>query len=190
MKKLKNKLFAFCLAPLFAAAPLVAEEAKAPQKQEVVSEAQVEELSSLIAKRLELAKELAVYKWNNKQPIDDQAKEKEFLAKIEEKAAAKGLDVNVAKSFFTSQMEAEKSIHIQEFEKWVEDGVHKHEKAVSVDELNAKMQECDNQILDVLSKKSADLVDAKKKENLRIMISKALKESHFSRESIDSATGF
>lgn len=190
----KKRLLALFVAPILAATPLLAEETKEAPKQEVVvnkeNSKQVQELGQLIAKRLELSKQLAIYKWNNQIAIDEPKKEEAFLASMEEKASKKGLDPKIVRSFFQSQIEAAKDIKIQAFEKWVKEGVHKHEEVINLDETVAKIQECDDQLLNIISSNTQDLLDQKSKDKIRVMVSKVLKASKFSRDCIDSATNF
>ncbi|PCI95381.1 chorismate mutase AroQ, gamma subclass [Candidatus Aerophobetes bacterium] len=188
----KKRLLALCIVPLLAAAPILADSAKEAPKQEIVvdSKKKVEELSQLMAKRLDLFKKLAAYKWNNKIPIDEPKKEEAFLIAIEEKAEEKGVDPKIARAFFQSQLEAAKSIKIKAFEKWVKEDIHMHKEVVNIDETNSLIEECDNELLDAMEEKSQDLKDQKRKDHLRVMISKALKESQFPRDCIDSATNF
>lgn len=190
----KNRLLAFAIAPLLAASPILADDVKEPVKKEIVQEVKesekLDEVSSLIAKRLDLAKKLATHKWNNQLPIDEPQKEEAFLNEIEKKAEEKGLDPKIARAFFTSQIEAAKAIGIQNFEKWVAEDIHKHKEVVNFDETSKEMQQCDELLIEAMSKKAQDLNDKKRREAFRVMISKALKDSKFSRECIDSATNF
>ncbi|MCH9631377.1 MAG: hypothetical protein S4CHLAM37_14000 [Chlamydiia bacterium] len=188
----KKRLLALCVAPLLAASPILAESDEKAPKQEIVvdNKGKVDEMSQLMAKRLDLYKKLATYKWNNKVPIDEPKKEEAFLIAIEEKAESKGVDPRIARAFFESQLEAAKSIKIQAFEQWVKEDVHKHDEVVNIEETNTLIEECDDELLNIMSQKSKDLKDQKRKDHLKVMISKALKESHIPRDCIDSATNF
>ena len=74
--------------------------------------------------------------------------------------------------------------------KWVLEDVHKHEENIDLEQTRVEFSKLDDLLLDAMKKRSSSLYDQKKKDEFRVMISKALKDSHFSRETIDSATNF
>ena len=114
----KKKLLTLFVGPLLATSPILAEDVKEVKQVEVAkTQEQIDEVSELIAKRLELAGKIATYKWNNKVAIDEPQKEEIFLNEIEQKAEQKGVDPKLARAFFLSQIEATKAACIQNFEK-------------------------------------------------------------------------
>ena len=161
--------------------------ATAKQKAVLEAPAQVS-LYSLLSERLELSKKLATSYWNEKTPIDDLKKEEAFINTIEQKASQMGLDKNEVTEFFKAQMDASKMICIENFEVWIKNDLHKHEKSAEASTIEAQMEAIDAQILQHLSGSKENL--NKEKASFKQAISKDLESKGFSREVIDSSTQF
>lgn len=90
------------------------------RKQEIAC---IEEIFSLISKRLEIASEIAKWKWNHRIPINTRDKKKNLLNQLVEEVGNQ-IDIRFGKSIIISQIDAEKSLQIQSFENWVANEVY------------------------------------------------------------------
>lgn len=140
-------------------------------------------LASLIIERLEMAELIAEIKWNATQPIDNPEEEAAFMQRILTKAEPLSLDKNLVTEFFAAQIEASKMIHIEKFQAWVVEGVHKHAATSDLDILDKRMQEIDKEIL-------LDLKNIGNKDLFKKQIIKTMQSMGYSRDVIDSATSF
>ena len=77
-----------------------------------------ETVLSLLSKRLDLAADVARYKWNLKADIEDSAREQLIIKKLVADATAKGLPADWSEQFFRAQIEASKSVQRQLFGEW------------------------------------------------------------------------
>ncbi len=84
--------------------------------------AKAETLFQLINERLSYMKDVAAFKWVNKKPIEDKAREEVVIQKTAEAAGKEGLDVESAKGFFRVQIEAAKVIQNQFHDTWKKNG--------------------------------------------------------------------
>lgn len=78
---------------------------------------------SLISRRLEIASEIAKWKWNHRIPIDIRDKKKNLLAQLVEEVGNQ-IDIQFGKSIIISQLNAEKTLQIQLFENWITEEVY------------------------------------------------------------------
>jgi chorismate mutase len=67
----------------------------------------------LVSQRLDLAEQVALYKWQNNQSIDDPVREAALLASVAAQANASGLSVQFAQQFFQDQINASKIIQVR-----------------------------------------------------------------------------
>ena len=79
-------------------------------------------LTEAMAERLALMAPVAAYKWNAGRPIEDLAREQVVLDKVVESAVAKGVDVDLARSFFQAQISAAKLVQQRHFDLWRAEG--------------------------------------------------------------------
>ncbi len=77
-----------------------------------------ETVLSLLSKRLDLAADVARYKWNQKADIEDSAREQLIIKKLVTDATAKDLPADWSEQFFRAQIEASKSVQRQLFDDW------------------------------------------------------------------------
>lgn len=161
------------------------------QSQQVVVEDQKQlgTIASLMVERMELSKDLAIYKWNHTLPIDELESEKAFLAQLLEKATSSNLDPKFVQSFFRAQIEASKMINIENFENWVNTNIHKHEYSPNSAVLQKKIQEIDEKLF-VTLKDVYVVLSGSQKETFKVELVKMLQDKGFSRDVIDSATHF
>jgi chorismate mutase-like protein len=78
----------------------------------------VDRLAAIVAERLKLAYDVAEYKWNTGQAIEDKPREQAILDGLVEKAAHAGVPAERAKDFFRAQIEASKVVQRQLFAEW------------------------------------------------------------------------
>lgn len=83
----------------------------------------IEEIFSLISRRLEIASEIAKWKWNHRIPIDIRDKKKNLLAQLI-KEIGNQMDTQFGKSIIISQLNAEKTLQIHLFENWIAEEVY------------------------------------------------------------------
>lgn len=79
-------------------------------------------LAALVDERLGLMPEVARYKWNRKQPIEDLPREQALLESIKTQAPGYGLDPARAVAFFAAQIEASKLLQRELFFAWEASG--------------------------------------------------------------------
>lgn len=150
---------------------------------------QLNTLASLMVERMELSKDLAIYKWNNTLPIDELESEQAFLKEMLEKTTSSNLDAKFVKNFFNAQIEASKTINIENFETWVNKNIHKHDYTPDSLALQKKIQDIDEKLVLAL-KDIYTAFSGPQKEVLKVTLGKILKNKGFSRDVIDSATHF
>jgi chorismate mutase len=78
----------------------------------------VEQLLQAQVRRLELMHDVARWKWNRGQAIEDPAREEALLQAILPQCEAAGLGVDFARSFFRAQMDAAKQVQEEDFQAW------------------------------------------------------------------------
>ncbi len=77
-----------------------------------------ERLLDRIEARLDLMTDVARWKWNAKQPIDDPQRESTLLVRIVEKARELGINPAFAAAFFRDQFESAKLVQRARFREW------------------------------------------------------------------------
>jgi chorismate mutase len=86
---------------------------------------QSDSLDALVAstaQRLELAKTVALAKWDSGGKVEDPAREKQVIENAEKDAQAKGLDPAAVGDFFRAQIEANKLIQYSLLSGWLAEG--------------------------------------------------------------------
>jgi chorismate mutase-like protein len=78
----------------------------------------LEPLRRLIDERLMLAPDVARYKWNHHQPIEDAAREGELIAKLGHQASDLGVPQTWSEDFFRAQIQASKTLQNELFQGW------------------------------------------------------------------------
>lgn len=105
----KIETFCFCLFIFIAAVPTYANE----EATEALNP-----LFEVMAKRLSIMKDVALYKWHNHLQVEDLYREERILERTTEKAISLGLQPASSRNFFQMQMDAAKAIQIAWHEKW------------------------------------------------------------------------
>lgn len=86
-------------------------------------ESGLDALRKLLIERLALMEQVAAYKWNQRLPIEDPAREANVLNATLARSRAAGLDDGLARRFIVAQMEAAKFVQRYYFETWRKEGV-------------------------------------------------------------------
>lgn len=116
-------------------------------KQEIAC---IEQIFSLISRRLEIASEIAKWKWNHRIPIDIRYKKKNLLAQVV-KGVGNQIDTQFGKSIIISQLNAEKTLQIHLFENWIAEEVYLVPlPSCDLTSLEKTMFEIDKKIIDQL----------------------------------------
>jgi chorismate mutase len=111
------------------------------------------QLVELSTKRLYVAREVALFKWDNKQAVEDKAREAVVIKTSVEEASAKGLYADFVARFFSDQIEANKVVQYALLAKWTQDGQAPDEPRASLEnsirpELDLLQTEFVDQLID------------------------------------------
>lgn len=101
--------FVFVCAALMLASPAQAQNASDPR---------LLRLLGLMQQRLDVAQDVAMYKWNAKAAIDDPVREQQILEALARQAPQYGLEPKLALDFFAAQIIAGKMIQTALFKEW------------------------------------------------------------------------
>lgn len=107
-------IFLLCTCPLFSSV-VNQNEARLTKRDKDC----IQNLFSLFHHRLQIARDIAKWKWNYRLPIDDRDKEKRLMKEILQQALEEGIDMQLCTSVIMSQIIAAKSVQIQSFEDWI-----------------------------------------------------------------------
>lgn len=108
-------IYLLCTYPLFSS---VMEHGEARLTRE--DKACIQEIFSLLHNRLQIARDIAKWKWNYRLPIDERDKEKTLMKQLLLQALDDGVDMQFCTSIIMSQIIAAKAVQIQSFEDWIE----------------------------------------------------------------------
>jgi len=89
-----------------------------PRLPEPEVRASLDELLTLIERRLAVAPLVARAKWNSGAPIDDPARERQILDRVTAQAQQASVDAALARAFFQSQFDAGKLIQRHLHQQW------------------------------------------------------------------------
>lgn len=103
---------------LFIAQPAAAQDNTPAAQATQCATQPIEHVLTLMKQRLELARDVARYKWNTQGKIEDLAREQMIIAGLEQQAVNQGLPADWAKRFFRAQIEASKRVQRELFEQW------------------------------------------------------------------------
>ncbi|MFZ6709390.1 gamma subclass chorismate mutase AroQ [Undibacterium sp. TC9W] len=90
-----------------------------PAQAQNASDPRIVRLMGLMQQRLNLAQDVATYKWNAKAAIDDPVREQQILDALAQQATQYGLAPRQVQDFFTAQIVAGKMIQTALFAQWV-----------------------------------------------------------------------
>lgn len=89
-----------------------------PAQAQHASDPRLVRLLSLMQQRLDLAQDVAMYKWNTRAAIDDPVREQQILDALAKQAPEYGLEPKLAQDFFAAQIIAGKMIQTALFKEW------------------------------------------------------------------------
>ncbi|MFZ6679326.1 gamma subclass chorismate mutase AroQ [Undibacterium sp. Tian12W] len=90
-----------------------------PAQAQNASDPRLVRLMGLMQQRLNLAQDVAMYKWNAKAAIDDPVREQQILDALAQQAPQYGLAPRQVQDFFSAQIVAGKMIQTALFAEWV-----------------------------------------------------------------------
>jgi|UPI00067455EC chorismate mutase len=90
---------------------------------QVKQQLRLEKLLRLINQLLLIAHDVARWKWNKKQAIQDKRGEQELLTKLSQQATKYGLEADTLTNFFQAQITASKLIQTADFQQWEQQGI-------------------------------------------------------------------
>lgn len=90
-----------------------------PAQAQNASDPRLVRLMGLMQQRLNLAQDVAMYKWNAKAAIDDPVREQQILDALAQQSAQYGLAPRQVQDFFNAQIVAGKMIQTALFAEWV-----------------------------------------------------------------------
>lgn len=89
-----------------------------PAQAQNASDPRLLRLLSLMQQRLDLAQDVAMYKWNTRAAIDDPVREQQILDALAKQAPPYDLEPKLAQDFFAAQIIAGKMIQTALFKEW------------------------------------------------------------------------
>jgi chorismate mutase-like protein len=140
-------------------------------------------LCELMAGRLALMPDVARYKWNLRQPIEDVARERQIIAGLRQEAVALGVPAAWAEEFFQAQIEAAKIVQRELFRQWETEKRGRFESAPDLTgETRPKLDAITPKLLRELAMTWPALSDPQQKERIRetarrVMSGRALSEA-------------
>jgi chorismate mutase len=106
----------------------------------------------LMHQRLELMHDVARWKWNAGKPIADPQREAELLESVVQKGREKVLDPELARSFFSAQIEAARLVQQADFERWKTAKQGPFAETTSLEVLRKRIDELNMELIDPLGK--------------------------------------
>jgi chorismate mutase len=113
--------------------------------------ANADRLLHLMEQRLALMHDVARWKWNAGKPITDPDRERESLQSVVELGRGKGLDPDLVRSFFTSQMEAARLVQQADFDQWKAKEHEPVANATSLAALRERIDQLNHELVDALA---------------------------------------
>ena len=125
-------------------------------------------LCELMAGRLAVMPDVARYKWNLRQPIEDVARERQIIAGLQQEAAALGVPAAWAETFFQAQIEAAKIVQRELFRQWETEQRGKFDRVPDLSrETRPKLDAITPKLLRELAMTWPALSDPHQKERIR-----------------------
>ncbi len=117
------------------------------------AETHLQEVCTLIARRLELMPGVAQAKWNRKLPITDEKREQSLLAKLAADGEALQLPAEFVTEFFRAQMTAAKHVQEQTFQEWTAQQHPPFENPPDLEQVvRPQIDQINRQLLEALAK--------------------------------------
>ena len=156
---------------------------------------QIDRLYGQIEQRLSHMKDVAAWKWQNDQPIEDLEREAIVLASTQKAARAYGLDGPSTRAFFLAQIAAAKFIQRTHFDRWQANGYDGGSPPDLQNTLRPAINRSGDNILALISLALPQIASARDSELIadlplpkayRVDMAEGLKQIHLSD---DAATG-
>lgn len=170
---------------------LFAEQSPSPKTDsniELILTEKKNHLGNLLIKRFALAKKIALHKWNQKLPIDNEKEEMTYLNDLSVYAKEFNIPPHLIETFFSSQLDAQKALEIQLFEAWVAQDVYKHNVDTDLSSLKEELKNIDIELLKNLQS-SKELINKNSTIHLKDLATQ-LKENGYPRDVIDDSLKF
>lgn len=140
---------------------------------------EADKLFELINGRLSYMKDVAAFKWVNKKPIEDLAREEVVIQKTAEAAGKAGLDEESTKQFFRVQIEAAKQIQRGWHKEWQENGFPEDAKFADLTtEIRPALIELGDDIIVQIKTTMPVLSNSSNEDKLKRMIKSSIKVKH------------
>ena len=108
----KQKMVFFVMLSIYAATSAYAQ----------VESEHLQELVELSARRLVIAKQVALAKWDNGMPVEDASREDDLIGNATKAGQSRGLDPTSVSNFFRAQIEANKLVQYSLLAEWRREG--------------------------------------------------------------------
>jgi chorismate mutase-like protein len=108
-------------------------------------------LLRLMQQRLTLMHEVARWKWNAGQPVTDAQRERELLHSVVERGRGKGLDPELVRSFFSTQLEAARLVQQADFDRWQANKQEPFADTTSLAVLRQRIDHLNRELIDALA---------------------------------------
>ena len=168
MKKLCIALATLCILFTSAISTRTA-NAAAPSKLQ-----NADKLYSILIRRVDLMKWVAMDKWIHHKPIEDLPREKIVLQKTRKQAADAGI-VNID-DLTRTQIQIAKNEQHRWMEKWNKHGLHINQPAPTLNELRKQLDDLSSELIPSLQENLSSLRDDKLHPRLHTMLNDKLKK--------------
>lgn len=108
------------------------------------------------ARRLALAREVALAKWDTRSPVEDPAREAEVINAAVKDSELRGLDPTWASHFFRAQIEANKVVQYSLLAQWYRAGTAPAHRPINLDAvIRPELDQLEKKLVDVLADTAA-----------------------------------
>lgn len=114
---------------------------------------QLQPLVEISARRLVIAQEVALAKWDSGTPVEDVSREAQVILDVTTKAEARGLDEASVADFFKAQIEASKLVQYASLAAWRRAGRAPNHKAINLSStIRPELDQVDTALIAELAK--------------------------------------
>lgn len=128
--------------------------------------ASIDILLRLMQRRLMLMHDVARWKWNERRPIEDPARERELLDNVTEQGWTRGLAAAFVRSFFAGQVEAAKLVQRSDFDRWRAFQQEPFRNTIELTSLREGIDGLDSELIEALVASGRDLSGVGRQELL------------------------
>ncbi len=142
--------------------------------------AAIQELLDAMLNRLEVMHEVARYKWNARQPINDPERERRLLEALERRGEPFGLPADETRQLMQAQIDAGKLIQQAAWDEWQRVEREPFSDAADLQtELRPRIDRISEQLLEAYAKLRPKLSESVARESLRRQAERAFREAGF-----------